>query len=168
MFSWTFRRVLRADFENIPKALAKRYGLIDNEAPYYKCKPDQVLRSETAKLLWDSAIVTDRAVEANRPNIVLFDRVCKKAYIIDVAVPLDDNLVSTLAEKKRKYQPLSVELKDIYRLESVEVIPIVISTNGLVTREWVQAKEKLGLNNWHLRIMQKAALLGTANIVRSF
>ena len=51
---------------------------------------------------WDCAITTDRAVEANRPDIVLFNKIKKKkAIIIDVAVPSDDKLLSTIAEKKR-------------------------------------------------------------------
>ncbi|XP_039276066.1 uncharacterized protein LOC111055986 [Nilaparvata lugens] len=148
----------------VHQAMAKRYELIASEVPYYKCKPEMVLNGEKGRLLWDCCKTTDRAVEANRPDIVLFDRKNKEAYIIDVAVPLDENLVSTIAEKKRKYQPLSVELKDMYKLRKVVIIPIVVSANGLVTKEWRQAMEQLQLENWHMRIMQKAAVLGTTNI----
>lgn len=152
----------------VHQALAKRYGLTEVEKPYYKCKPEQVLRNGEAKILWDSAINTDRAVEANRPDIVLIDKQARKAVIIDIAVPSDQKLISTVAEKKRKYQPLAVELKDMYKLQQVEVAPVVVSANGLVTEDWLTAKKKLQLQDRHLRIMQKAALLGTANIVRKF
>ena len=69
--------------------------------------------------MWDCAITTDRVVEANRPNIVLFNKIKKQAIIIDVSVPSDDTLLSTIAEKKRKYQAPSVELKDMYKLQGV-------------------------------------------------
>jgi hypothetical protein len=150
----------------IHQALAKRYGLVEAEVPYYNCKPDQVLHNQVAKLLWDTAMVTDRSVEANRPDIVLFDRWERKAMIIDVAVPLDANVVTTVAEKKRKYQPLAIEFKDMYQVDVVDIVPVVISTNGLVTKDWSKAIEKLELNDKHVRVMQKAAVLGTANIVR--
>ena len=57
--------------------------------------------------MWDCAITTDRPVEANRPDIILFNKIKKKAIIIDVAVPSNDKLLSTIAEKKRNYQALS-------------------------------------------------------------
>jgi hypothetical protein len=98
----------------VHQALAKRYRL--TEMPYYKCKPEQVLRNDRAKLLWDTPIITYRPVEANRPDLVLFDKKAKTAIIVDIAIPLDDNLETTIAEKKRKYLPLAVELKDITNL----------------------------------------------------
>jgi hypothetical protein len=62
--------------------------------------------------------------------------------------------------------PLAVELKDIYKLKSTSIVPLVMSTNGLVTKEWSKSMEKLQLHERHCRTMQKAAVLGTANIVR--
>jgi hypothetical protein len=84
----------------VHQALAKEYELIDTEMPHYKCKPEQVLSNNRAKLLWDTPFVTDRAVESNRPDLVLFDKQAKTATIIDIAVPLDTNIESTIAEKK--------------------------------------------------------------------
>ena len=52
--------------------------------------------------------IDNRAVEPNRPGVILFDKITRKAIAIDAAVPTDDMLVSTTAEKKRKYQPLEV------------------------------------------------------------
>jgi hypothetical protein len=49
--------------------------------------------------------------------LVLFDRKAENAIIVDIAIPLDDNLETTIAEKKRKYLPLAVELKDIYKFK---------------------------------------------------
>jgi len=134
--------------------------------PCYKSKPEQVLSNDKAKLLWDTPIITDRSVEANRPDLVLFDKKAETAIIVDIAIPLDDNLETTIAEKKRKYLPLAVELKDIYKLKSTSIVPLVMSTNGLVTKEWSKSMEKLQLHERHCRTMQKAAVLGTANIVR--
>jgi hypothetical protein len=79
---------------------------------------------------------------------------------------LDDNLETTIAEKKQNYLPLTIELKDIYILKSAIIVPLVMFTNGLLTTEWSKSMEMLQLHERHCRIMQKAAVHGTANIVR--
>ena len=65
---------------------------------------------------------------------------------------------STIAEKKRKYQALSVELKDMYKLQGVEIVPVVVSANGRITGDWKVAKSKSQLDEGHMRTCQKAAL----------
>jgi hypothetical protein len=75
----------------VSQALAKRYELTETELTYYKCKPEQVLSNDKAKFLWDTAIITDRSVEVNRPDLVLFDKMAE-TIIVDIAKPLDDNL----------------------------------------------------------------------------
>lgn len=55
-------------------------------------------------------IITDSAVKANTPDIILLDKINRTAMIIDVAIPTSDKIVPTIAVK---YQPLSVELKDV-------------------------------------------------------
>lgn len=152
----------------VHQALAKHCGLVVKEEPYYKARPESVMENEHHKLLWDMSIQTDRAVEANRPDMVWVDKKLKRAFIIDMAVPLDKNVVSTWAEKKRKYQPLSYELKQVWRLEAVSVVPVVISVNGLVPKEFAGSVELLKLKKWHIENMQKSVLLGTAKIVRKF
>jgi hypothetical protein len=89
--------------------------------------------------------------------LVLFDKKAETAIIVDIAISLDDNLETTIAEKKRKYLPLAVELKDIYKLRSTSIVPLVVSTNGLVTKEWSKSMENLQLHERHCRTMQKAA-----------
>jgi hypothetical protein len=59
------------------------------------------MSNEKAKHLWDTLIITDRSVKANGPDLVLFDKKAETAIIVDIAIPLDDNLETTLAEKKR-------------------------------------------------------------------
>jgi hypothetical protein len=152
----------------VHQALAKRYGLIETELPYNKCKPEQVLSNDRAKLLWNISIITDMSVEANRPDLVLLYKKAETAIIVDITIPLDYNLETAIAEKKLKYLPYAVELNDIYKPKSTSIVPLVMSTNGLVTKEWSKSMQKLQLHERHCRTMQKSAVLGTANIVRKF
>jgi hypothetical protein len=149
--------------KGVLEALARKYELIDTEMLLYKCKPEQVLSNNRAKLLWDTPFITDRAVEA---NLVLFDKQAKTATIIDKAVPYGTNIEATIAGKKRKYLQLSVEFKDMFQLRSVTIIPLFLYTYDLVTRAWSKSIEILGLHERHSRVMQKAAMLGKSNIVR--
>jgi hypothetical protein len=150
----------------VHQTLAKRYGLTETELSYYKCKPGNVLNNHRSKIFWDTPIIRDRSVEANRPDFYLFDKKVETTNIVDIGIPLDDNLETTIAEKKRTYLPLVVELKDIYKLKSTSIVPLVMSTNGLVTNESSKSMENLQLHERHCRTMQKAAVLGIANIVR--
>jgi hypothetical protein len=50
----------------------------------------------------DSAIIPGRSVEANRPDIVVFYKKEKSPIIVDISIPLDDNLKTTIDLKKTK------------------------------------------------------------------
>jgi hypothetical protein len=84
----------------VHQARAKRYRLTETELPYYKCKPEQLLSNEKAKHFWDSPIIKDRSVKANRTDSVLFDKKAETAIIVDIPITLDDILETTIAEKK--------------------------------------------------------------------
>jgi hypothetical protein len=85
-----------------------------------------------------------------------------------VSIPLDDNISSAQSEKKRNYQALCVELRDMWHVRDVEVIPVIISTNGLADTNFINVLKKLQLSCQHFQTMQKAVLLGTTSIVRNF
>jgi len=48
--------------------------------------------NDRAKIQWDFQIPTDKLVMANQPDIVVFDKLQKKAVLIDVAAPSDSNM----------------------------------------------------------------------------
>ncbi|CAH2099971.1 unnamed protein product [Euphydryas editha] len=58
----------------IYQQLALRYGLVENEVPYYRYNPTPFLGNGHALLYWDRSIVTDRFITANKPDIVVENR----------------------------------------------------------------------------------------------
>ncbi|KAL0266343.1 UNVERIFIED_CONTAM: hypothetical protein PYX00_008916 [Menopon gallinae] len=58
----------------VHQKLALKYGLLSEQKPYYKYRPETVLENETHKLLWDRAILTDKTTLCNRPDITLVDK----------------------------------------------------------------------------------------------
>ncbi|XP_045466617.1 uncharacterized protein LOC123675312 [Harmonia axyridis] len=126
------------------------------------------MENENYRLYWDTLMETDRPVAHNRPDIVIFDKVKKEANIIDVTVPADDNISRAYTEKITKYEDLAFELKEIYNLRKVYIIPLIITTNGLVETHLGENTALLGLDQDIISTAQKEAVLWTTRIVRKF
>ena len=149
--------------------LAYKYGLIGEKVPYYKYVPEPVLENDRARLYWDRSVITDRAVPENKPDIVVMDRAQSRVFLVDVTVPYDENLVKAESDKKLKYLNLAHEVTEMWRVGSTEIIPVVISTNGLVPTSLRGHLKKLGLRDGPIiPRLQRAILLDNARIVRRF
>lgn len=153
----------------IHQKLALKYNLISGPpTPYYKYQPEIVLENSSYKLYFDRAILTDKTTHFNRPDITLIDKTNKSAQIIDIAIPNTHNLQSTIAEKLSKYTDLKIEIARMWRLNSVTIVPIVLSTTGVIPKHLHQSIKTLELPPYTYRILQKAAILNTCHIVRKF
>lgn len=152
----------------IHQRIASNSKLLGKITPYYKYEPASVLENGQFTLYWDRPIITDRHIKNHRPDIVLIDRVKKSGIIIDVAVPLTKNLITTENEKIEKYQDLVIELKRMWKLSKVEVIPVVISVDGVVSKRFKQFLQKASLPTGLYVPMQRSVILHTCRIVRKF
>ncbi|CAH1992809.1 unnamed protein product [Acanthoscelides obtectus] len=72
-----------------------------------------VLENQSALLYWDRPVRADKTVDYNRPDILLIDKNKRKAYVLDIAVPLTVNIIRTEYTKAEKYQNLTIEIKNI-------------------------------------------------------
>ena len=117
-------------------------------------------------IMWDHSLITENKVGANRPDITIHDREANKAIIIDFLVPYDMNIMEKTAEKLTKYRDLEIKIKKCWNIKSIKTVPIIIGALGTVSTDHVQyltlLSKKLNSN-----AIQKTALLGTANILRS-
>uniref|UniRef100_H3APZ7 Reverse transcriptase zinc-binding domain-containing protein n=1 Tax=Latimeria chalumnae TaxID=7897 RepID=H3APZ7_LATCH len=152
--------------KSIHQQLAKDNGLLREETPHFKYQPAWILEKDDVKIYWDEPITTDHTVAHNRPDILVLDRKNKRADIIDTAIPNDENISKTWAEKIRKYQDFAIDLKHVYQLESMRVLPVIISTNGLVPKALHQIFKHLRLSKKLISQCQKSALLAMARIVQ--
>lgn len=158
----------------IHQALKNKIQASTTSVPYYKYNPQPVVENNDTKLYWNMPIITDTNIQHNRPDIVMMDKETSrlnnngKGFIIDVAIPLDENMQKTYIEKIRKYQDLKYKITQMYKLSSVSVIPIVISSNGLVHKNTKQGLQACGLNNAEhlIEICQKSVILSTTSIIR--
>ncbi|CAH2255620.1 jg19327 [Pararge aegeria aegeria] len=104
----------------------------------------------------------------NRPDIVLVNRSVRRAIIVDITIPHDDNLVKAEKDKVSKYLDLAHEITAMWIVESTVDVPIIVSVNGLLAKSFDQHLKKLSLGCWIKGRIQKAVVLETARIVRRF
>ncbi|KAI5706347.1 hypothetical protein M8J75_007208 [Diaphorina citri] len=87
--------------------------------------------------------------------------------------------MSTITEKRRKYTDLAEEVMNLWNMNKVTVIPIVLSASGVIPpivlsatgvipKDLHKSLKTLALNNNLGKLMQKAVVLNTTRIVRRF
>ena len=64
-----------------------------------------------------------------------------------------------------RYDRLAFEVKQLWSMRKVTVIPIIVGALGTVGKDLENYIEQLGITIW-LEHLQKTALLGTARILR--
>ncbi|XP_028174995.1 uncharacterized protein LOC114363470 [Ostrinia furnacalis] len=154
--------------KHIHQLLALKYKLLDTHTAYYKYKPRNVLENETAKLYWNRDIITDRTILSNRPDITLTLKDSKTTYLIDIAVPNTHNLKQKHTEKIQKYLPLADEIKQMWHQDIVRIVPIVISSTGVVPKTLSAALKLLEFHKNTYISLQKSIVIDTCSIVRRF
>ena len=127
---------------------------------WYEHTPEQ---NDEVKLLWDVNIQCDHLIEARRPVIVVVSKGERKCSIIDIAVPGGSR--TSEKEKEEKYQDLKREIKRIWNMRSVIVVPVIVGALGSITKKLDDWLEKLDITV-NGALLQKTTLLGTARILR--
>ncbi|XP_063821249.1 uncharacterized protein LOC135071388 [Ostrinia nubilalis] len=153
----------------IHQQLALQYGLLESESPYYQYQSVPVLENGHALLYWDRSIITDRTIVCNKPDIVVVDRSQRRAVLVDITIPHDENLVKAEKEKQSKYLDLAHEIAEdrhcLCNLFDVTLLPA--TSRHVVTHDTVAPRAPTAiLNRAHfpprhvtLRVTHDTALL---------
>ncbi|KAJ8935917.1 hypothetical protein NQ314_012585 [Rhamnusium bicolor] len=132
----------------------------------------QIYRQEIeqwlAKPLHGKTIHTDRHIPNNRPDIVFTNRQTRQTYLIDITIPLPENIEKKYREKISKYLPLAEDVKAMWRQEEVNIIPIVIGATGEIPVTLKPALVALEIKGNAYITMQKAVLIDTCSLTRAF
>jgi hypothetical protein len=76
-------------------------------------------------------------------------------------------IIIIIIEKQEKYRELANEIRAMWKQNTVQVIPIVIST-GVISKSLSQSLKRLNLHpNTYIQ-MQKSVILEMCSIVRNF
>ena len=74
----------------------------------------------------------------------------KNTFLIDIAVPNTHNLTKTITEKQNKYQEQGNEICAMLKQNAVQVIPIVISSTGVIQKSPSQSLKNLTCTRIHI------------------
>jgi hypothetical protein len=113
-------------------------------------------------------ILTDIHIKHNRPDIIILNKQQKQAYLLDIAVPNSHNITQTYNTKINKYLELSVAMRNLWCLEKISILPLVISATGIVPQSLFKNLKILDLDNTLVVEIQKGILLYSCHIVRKF
>ena len=70
----------------------------------------------------------------------------KNTFFIDIAVPNTNNLAKTTTDKQNKDQELVNEICAMWKQKAAPVIPIVISSTGVIPKSLSQSLTRLNLH----------------------
>ncbi|XP_072176148.1 uncharacterized protein [Diadema setosum] len=134
------------------------------ESKWYMHEPQKVSENDKVKILWDFDVQTDNVIQHRRPDIIVVERARQMCTIVDVAVPGDSRVAEKEKEKIEKYQDLARELRCLWNMRT-KVIPIVVGALGTTPKQLQRHLDDVGVPD-RVQTLQKAALLGTARILR--
>ena len=84
--------------------------------------------------------------------------------LIDVAISGDRNVFKKEVEKILKYKDFTIEIQRIWNLKT-KVIPVIIGATGIISKSFRKYVSNIP-GNHEVKELQKAAILGTAHILR--
>ena len=131
---------------------------------WYEHAPEGVVENEV-KIVWYVMIQCDREIKARKPDIVVVNKNERSCAIIDIAIPGDIRVSEKEKEKIERYQELKREIKRMWNIRSIKVIPVVVEALGSTSRKLKKFIEELGVVI-STALLQKTALLGTTRILR--
>jgi len=97
-------------------------------------------------MYWNRSILTDKTIPFNGPDITLMNKKTRNTFLIDIAVPNTHNLAKTITDKQNKYEELVNEVRAMWKQKAAQVIPIVISSTGVIPKSLSRSLTTLNLH----------------------
>ena len=123
------------------------------------------------ELWWDTVVKTTPKVKHNKSDIVMWNKEDRQCFVIDVCVPLDENVKANEKIKRDRCMPLLVGLKRLYPEYSFSIVPIVIGATGLVMNSLLSHLKEIGFDKKDMKTlilnMQLKALIGSMRIMKT-
>ena len=133
--------------------------------------PRSIWVRQHIELWWDMHVHTVPQVKNNKPDIVLWDKLKKTCHIIDVCVPLDQNVHVQEKTKIDTYTPLSVNLRRLYSDYTYDIVPIVMGATGLITDSLLKYLSTILEHPKTVHsvaaMMQRKVLIGSMRVLKS-
>ena len=104
--------------------ICKHYN-IKVQDKLYEYEPATVTENQTATILWDMPIQTDKEIKANRPEIVVKHKKERTCQLIDMSIPTERNTSLKTMVKLTKYKDLEIEIEKTWGMKTITVSVII-------------------------------------------
>ena len=133
---------------------------------WYEHVPKSVETSHAGKvtILWNQQVQTDRTIRNKKPDIIIRDNEKGSFTLIDVAISGDRNVFKKEAEKILKHKDFTTEIHRMWNVKT-KAIPVIIGATGTVSKSFRKYVSNIP-GKHEVKELQKAAILGTAHILR--
>ena len=122
--------------------ICKKNGLEHSEK-WYEHATEGAVENEETKVPWNINVQCDNLIEARRTDLIVLNKKEQKGIIIDITVPADVRAEEKEKEKVGEYQDLRKEIRRLWKLRNVEIVPVVIGDLGNVSAEFDRWMGKL-------------------------
>jgi hypothetical protein len=89
----------------------------------------------------------------------------KMVYLIDIAILNTSNLEKKYNEKIQNYLPLAEEIKSVWKLNSVIIVPMIISATGVIPKSLHRSIATSHLDPDIYILLQKTVVINATTIV---
>ena len=131
-------------------------------------EPPEETKANDAEMWRDKKIKTVTKIEHNRPDMIYWNLKDKQCEIIEISVPLENNMQQAYKLKQGKKIELISQLQRMYKGFKYNVIIIIVGCLGAIPVNLKQNLLKVGIQEDKIRTVthriQRAALLGTIRI----
>ena len=105
-------------------------------------------------------IQCNKEIKTRKPGIVVVNKNERSCAIINIPIPGDMRVSKKEKEKIERYQELKREMKRMWSIRSIKVIPVVVGALGSTLKKLKNCIEDLGVVI-SIALLQKTALLRT-------
>jgi hypothetical protein len=133
--------------------------------------PRPIWVNKHIEIWWDQHVTTVPKVKNDKPDIVIWNSAEKKCFIVDICVPLDENIHAQEKNKIDTYTPLSINLSRLYPDYTYVILPIVLGATGLITASLTKYMNFLLESEKLVKVvipkLQRKALIGSMRVLKS-
>ena len=109
-----------------------------------------------------------KTIPFNRTDVTFMNKKTKNTFLIDIAVP-NTHLAKTVTDKQNKYQELANEICAMWKQKAAQVIPIVISSTGVIPKSLSQSLKRINLHpNTHIYNCKNLQFLAHVQMQETF
>ena len=114
--------------------ICKEIGVkLDNKHWYdHVQKSAKICHENKVTIFWNQQVQTNRSISTNKPDTIIRDNRQGTCMLIDVAIPVDRNVIQKESEKILKYKDLIIQIHGIWNVKA-KVILVMIGVTGTIS-----------------------------------